>query len=163
MINDESGIKHLPASGLISIKDLAEYLHVRLDRMKAKLAKAGIKTTDLSRNSRFRFVSMADFVKADLKINPYKKKDTLGSSTKTIDDSVPDKGTQMTLDEMKDRIRFVLDNPEDNKRLKEEIMNPNDCFGKRYEGSEACQNCTVLAELDGRTEQLKVFCEAISK
>jgi hypothetical protein len=63
MIINESGIKHLPAEGLISIKDLAQYLYIRIDRPKTKLKKAGVKTTDLNRNSRSRFVSLADLSK----------------------------------------------------------------------------------------------------
>jgi hypothetical protein len=152
----------LPVEGLVSVDELANWLGIKNEKLNEKLEKAGIKTTDLSRNSRFRFVSLADLVKADLKINPYKKKETLGSFTKTVDGSAPDKEAKMTLQGMKERIRFESGNPDEDKRLKEELMDPNDCFGKRYEGSEACQNCTVLAEFNGRKEQLKLFCEAIS-
>ena len=155
-------IKCLPTEGLVSMKELAKWLGIRNDKLNEKLKEAGVKTIDLSRNSRFRFVSLADFVKADLKIDPYKKKDTLGSSTKTIDGSVTDKEAQMTLQEMKDKIRFASGNPDEDKRLKEELLSPSDCFGKLFGRDEACQNCTVLAEFDGRKEQLKLFCEAIS-
>jgi phage antirepressor YoqD-like protein len=61
MSNNE--IKRLPSEGLVSVKELAKWLGIRNDKLDKKLNEAGIKTTDLSRNSRFRFVSLADLAK----------------------------------------------------------------------------------------------------
>jgi hypothetical protein len=144
------------------MKELAKWLGIRNDKLNEKLKEAGIKTTDLSRNSRFRFVSLADLAKADPKITPYRKKDTLRSSTKTIDGSAPDKEAQMTLQGMKERIVFLTGNPDEDKRLKGELMN-SDCFGKMYGTDDCCQNCTRPVDLDGTKGPLKLFCQAISK
>ena len=53
-------IKCLPSEGLVSVRELAKWLGIRNDKLDKKLKEAGIKTTDLSRNSRFRFLSLAD-------------------------------------------------------------------------------------------------------
>ena len=160
---NESGIKVLPESGLVSLRDLAKFLGIRLDRMQAKLKKAGIKTTDLSRNSRFRFVNMADLIKSNLMLAPYKKKTGfIKIAPKSPAIPLETKKEQMTLQEAKGRIVFESGNPAEDRRLKEELMNPNDCFGMRYGKDECCQNCTVLAQFNGRKDQLKVFCQAMS-
>jgi predicted HTH domain antitoxin len=163
MSNESISIKHLPDSGLVSLRDLSEYFGIRLDRMQAKLKNARISTTDLSRNSRFRFVNLAEFAKSDLKLAPYVPlKGFRKKGTADLKDSpVPEKEAQMTLQEMKERIVFLTGNPDEDKRLRGELMN-SDCFGKMYGADDCCQNCTRPVDLDGTKGPLKVFCQAIS-
>jgi hypothetical protein len=161
-MSDESSVKHLPAEGLVSLKELSEFFGVRIDKLKAKLKNAGISTMDLSRNSRFRFVNLAEFAKSDLKLAPhvplkgFRKKGTANLK----DRPVPDKEAPINLQEIKNRIIFESGNPDEDKRLRGELMN-SDCFGKMY-GADDCQNCTRPVDLDGTKGPLKLFCQAMS-
>jgi len=162
MNNKESAIRVLPTEGLISLKDLAGWLGLRIDKLKDKLEKANVKTANLSRNARFRFVSMKELEKLNLTFKPYKKQTGFvkADTPKSPATSLETKKDQMTLQEMKEMIRFETDNSEENERLRGELMNSH-CFGKRY-GEDCCQNCTLLVDLDGTKGPLKLFCEAIS-
>ena len=96
-MTNEMSIKVLPAEGLISLHDLCEFLHLKkIERLKEKLNRAGIKTINLSRNSHYRFVNIADLIKSNLMFNDYKKKGAtdlkVGSQTDEDKDvSVPNK------------------------------------------------------------------------
>jgi hypothetical protein len=68
----------------------------------------------------------------------------------------------MNLQEVKEKIRIESSDPETNKKFKGWITEPNDCFGQMYEEeSQYCRDCTVLADVDGRKEQLFVFCREL--
>jgi len=66
----------------------------------------------------------------------------------------------MDLKEIKKKIEIRSANPEENERIKGWLMEDEDCFGRGYyEGGKYCRECTVMAHLDDRYEQLKVFCQ----
>jgi hypothetical protein len=107
-------------------------------------------------------VNLAEFAKSDLKLAPhvplkgFRKK---GADLK--DRPVPEKEAQMTLQEAKGRIVFLTGHPDEDKRLRGELMN-SDCFGKMYGADDCCQNCTRPVDLDGTKGPLKLFCQAMS-
>ena len=162
-MTNETSIKVLPAEGLISLHDLCEFLHLKkIERLKEKLNRAGVKTINLSRNSHYRFVNIADLIKSNLMFNSYKKKGDLVKAD-LKDSPVPNKEEQKdTLQGVKERIVFVTDNPADNERFKGELLSPDDCFGRLFGKDECCQRCDVIAEFDGTKGPLKLFCEAMS-
>lgn len=65
----------------------------------------------------------------------------------------------MELKEIKQKINFITAIPTENRKLKEWLLTPEDCFGRGYsDDNKYCKECNAAAELDGRREQLKVFC-----
>ena len=69
----------------------------------------------------------------------------------------------MDLKEIKNRIEITSAVPKENEKLKGWLMEDDDCFGRGYYvGGKYCRECTVMAHLDDRYEQLKVFCQELT-
>jgi hypothetical protein len=68
----------------------------------------------------------------------------------------------MELQEVKDKIKVESAIPEDNIKLKGWIMEADDCFGRGYDDeNKYCKECNVMADVDGRKEELFIFCKEL--
>ena len=71
----------------------------------------------------------------------------------------------MKLENVRTVITIESSDPGVNKTLLNLIQNnPKDCFGRGYKESLVeCQSCTILAGIEGRKEQICVFCKELTE
>jgi len=68
----------------------------------------------------------------------------------------------LDLKEVKKRIKIEFPDPEVSKTILSWILEPKDCFGRRYLATDQfCINCVILADVDGRKEPIWVFCREL--